>query len=384
MNTIIKRMVAIAWTCCSLLFLPGCWDYEAINMRTPISGIGIDPARDDPEKIQVTIQFPVLSKNAGGQTQGERSGETSAFQDLSAESYSLSDAFRTLQLKMDREIDEAQLRVVVLSGQLSGEATDSVIAQLMRLPKINRLAYILMTPTSARNILGVQGTDATPMDFVEKMFRVRQQGYGISREVWQYWRDTTQLGVVPVIPIITTVKKENGDESGLELDGAEVYRNDKPVLALSKEEMLYVNFLMGKVRGMSLDIPVGQGVMSLTDVRAKTRVRCMTKGNTIVLVDHVHVFGTLGKIMDPSPKPLPPTKVTKQESEISKYLTEQLTSTLEKLQQQQTDVVGFGRSYLRAHPEEETRLKQQWGEMFHHAKLDIKVGVTIRSKGMLI
>ena len=384
MNTIIKRTVAIAWTCCSVLFLPGCWDYEAINTRSPMIGLGIDPAEDDPEKIRVTMQFPILSRSTVGQTEGEKSGQTSAFQNQSAESYSLSEAFRAVQLKMDHEIDEAQLRVIVLSGQLSGEAMDNVIAQLMRLPKVNRLAFIVMTKKSAQTIVSTHGTEAAPMDFVQKAFMVRQQGYSINRQLWQYWRDSTQLGVVPVIPIITTKNTGDDAESGLAFDGVEVYRDNKPTLVLSKKETLFVNLLMGNVRDMGFDIPIGHGVMSLTDVRAKSRVRCTTTGSSIVLVDHVRVISTLGKIPDPSPKPLPPTQVTKLESEISQYLTQQLASTLEKLQKQQTDVVGFGRSYLQAHPEEEDRLKQQWGEMFQHAKLDVNVRVIIRSKGMLI
>ncbi|MCF8563465.1 Ger(x)C family spore germination protein [Alicyclobacillus tolerans] len=384
MKPVIQRSVAIACTACSLLFLPGCWDYKAINTRSPVVGLGIDPAQHNPEKIRVTLQFPILSNSAGGQTQGEGSGETSALQDVSVESYSLSEAFRKIQLKMDREVDIAELRAVVLSGQLSDKALDSAIAQLMRTPKINRLAYILMTPDSAQKILATQGTKAVPLDFVENAFKVRQQGFTMYRELWQYWRDTTQLGVVPVTPIIRTEGTGDGGQKTLAFDGVEVYRNNKPAFALSKEETLYVNFLMGKVRDMSFNIPIGQGVMSLTDLRAKSHVRCIDKGTHLVLVDHVQVSGTLAKIADSSPKPLPPTSVTELQTKVSKYLTQQLTSTLEKLQQQQTDVVGFGRSYLQAHPEEETRLEQQWSSMFQHAKLDIKVNARITSKGMLI
>lgn len=383
MKTIMKRAIAVALSCCSLVLLPGCWDYQAINTKSAVIGLGIDPAQDDPERIRVTIQFPIMSKTAGHQTQGSDSGET-LFGNLSTESYSLAEAFSRLQTKMDRHIDVAELHAVVLSGQLSGEAMDSVIGQLIRLPKINRLAFILMTPKSAQKILEVQGTDSAPMQFVENAFRVRQEGYIIHRELWQYWRDTTQLGVAPVIPIVTTERKEDTGKPAMTLGGAEAYWNNQPLLALSREETLYVSFLLGRVQNMTFDIPIGQGVMSLTNVRGKSYVSCTNKGKHIVLVDHVRVFGTLGKTVDPSPKPLSPTKVTALGLEASKFLTQQLTSTLEKLQQKQTDVVGFGRIYLQMHPEEETRLKKQWGEMFQHAKLDIKVDITIRSKGMLI
>lgn len=382
MKTIMKRSLAIAMTCASLTFLPGCWDYEAINKRAPMIGLGIDPAQDDPEKIRVTIQVPIL-RNAG-QSKGEGSAETSEFQDLSGESYSVMEAIRTIQTKMDRQADVAQLRVIVLSSQLSAGTMDSVLGQLMRLTKINRLAYIFMTPGSAEKIMATEVSESAPLDFIEKSVAVKQHGYVVRRQLWEYWRDTTQLGVVPMMPILTTEEIDDEGKNTLAMTGEEVYLDNKPALALSRKETLYVNFLMGKVQDMSFDIPIGQGVMTLTDLRAKSHVRCIKEKSHIVLVDHVSVAGTLAKHVDPSPKPLQPTNINELQLQASKYLTQQLTDMVAKLQQQQTDVVGFGRNYLQTHPEEEPRLKQQWSQMFGHAKLDIQVKVSIRSKGGLI
>lgn len=382
MKTTMKRSLAIALTCASLTFLPGCWDYEAINKRAPMIGLGIDPAQDDPEKIRVTLQVPIL-RNAG-QSQGEGSAETSEFQDLSGESYSVMEAIRTIQTKMDRQADVAQLRVIVLSSQLSAGTMDSVLGQLMRLTKINRLAYIFMTPGSAEKIMATEVSESAPLDFIEKSVAVKQHGYVVRRQLWEYWRDTTQLGVVPMMPILTTEEIDDEGKETLAMTGEEVYLDNKPALTLSRKETLYVNFLMGKVQDMSFDIPIGQGVMTLTDLRAKSHVRCIKEKSHIVLVDHVSVAGTLAKHVDPSPKPLPPTNINELQLQASKYLTQQLTDMVAKLQQQQTDVVGFGRNYLQAHPEEESRLKQQWSQMFGHAKLDIQVKVSIRSKGGLI
>ncbi|WDL98098.1 Ger(x)C family spore germination protein [Alicyclobacillus sp. ALC3] len=381
MKSIMQRSLAIVLTCAALIFLPGCWDYEAINKRAAMIGLGIDPAHDDPEKIRVTIQVPILHN---GQSQGEGSAETSKFQDLSGESYSLMEAIRTIQTKMDRQADVAQLRVIVLSSQLSGETMDSVLGQLMRLTKINRLAYIFMTPGSAEKVMATEVSESAPMNFVEKSVKVKQHGYVVRRQLWEYWRDTTQLGVVPMIPILTTEEIDDKGKKTLAMTGEEVYLNNKPALALSRNETLYVNLLMGKVRDMSFDIPIGQGVMTLTDMRAKSHVRCIKKKSEVVLADDVTVAGTLAKHVDPSPKPLPPTNINELQLQASIYLTQQLTDMVVKLQQQQTDVVGFGRNYLQAHPEEEARLKQQWSQMFGHAKLDIQVKVAIRSKGGLI
>ncbi|WP_368780971.1 Ger(x)C family spore germination C-terminal domain-containing protein [Alicyclobacillus fastidiosus] len=87
---------------------------------------------------------------------------------------------------------------------------------------------------------------------------------------------------------------------------------------------------------------------------------------------------------DATPKPLPPTDINKIEFETSDYLKQQLSSTLRKLQEQKADICGFGRIYFQHHPDEEQQLKEQWGQMFQHAKIDVQVKAVIVSKGMLI
>lgn len=377
-----KQWLTVGVTVSLLIFLPGCWDYASINTRTAVMGVGIDPA-EDPGKFEVTIQFPLLGKTpSSGQTTNP--SDTSSYQNLTIEAVSLAEAFHNLQRKMDREIDTSEVRAIVINENLSGELMDSAISQLIRLPRMNRLAYLLVTPERAKKILSTNVSDAAPMDFVDRTFKVRQQGYVIRRELWQYWRDTTQLGVLPVIPIVQTEPSSASRSDALVFGGVCIYQNNQRLFTLNKKETFYLNLLTGKVRGMSFDVPIGKSTVTLTDVRAKSRVRCTKVGNTIVLSDQIQVVGSLAKIVDPSPKPIPPTDVIKLESEISSYLTEQLTSTIQKLEESKADTVGFGRYYLQFHPEDEQKLRQSWGDMFAHAKPSITVHVQITSKGVLI
>ena len=377
-----KQWLTLGVTLSLLIVLPGCWDYASINTRTAVMGVGIDPTKD-PGKFEVTIQFPLLGKTpTSGQTTNP--GDTSSYQNVSTEAVSLAEAFHNLQRKMDREIDTSELRAIVVNEKLSGELMGSAISQFMRLPRMNRLAYLLVTPERAKKILSTNVSDAAPMDFVDRTFKVRQQGYVIRRELWQYWRDTTQLGVVPVIPIVKTEPTSASGSDALVFGGVCVYQNNERLFTLSKKETFYLNLLMGKVRGMSFDVPMGESTVTLTEVRAKNRVRCTKAGNTIVLSDRIQVVGSLAKPVDPAAKPIPPTDVIKLEFGISSYLTEQLTATLQKLQESKADTVGFGRYYLQFHPEDEQKLRQTWGDMFAHAKPSIAVHVQIISKGVLI
>jgi len=386
MKSLTKRLINLALVICLVLPLMGCWDYESIAARASIIGIGIDVARDDPQKVEVTIQYPVLSQSAGdGESGSSTTPHTAAsHQNHSTEAYSISEAMKTIQLNMDHKIETAQLQVIVLSGKLPSEMVVSVIEQLIRLPKLNHLAYIFMTPDSAKDVLTVQGMDSAPSDFLNKTMLVRQHGFVLRRKLWEFWRDMTQIGIVPILPIVRTVSSEESDGQTVTLDGAAVYLDNHVINELNPHQTFYVNLLSGKVRDMAFDTPVHGGIISLTDVRSKSHLRCLGEGLNLVLVDDVSIQGTLSKVADSKTHRLLPADLSKMQSETAEYLTQQLTRTLKQIQAQHSDIFGFGRIYFQHHPDEEQQIHSQWGERFSHAKIQVQVKVSIYSKGMLI
>lgn len=369
-----------------LLFtLPGCWDYEPINMLSAVVGVGVDPVPDDPEKIRITIQYPLFSAGAGAPGVGS-STPAVGYQILSEDGYSVEETFKHLQLKMNKRVDPSQLRSIVFSEKLSPELMDSVVGQLIRHPKLNRLCYAFATPESAADLFAAKPVEGAPMSFVSKQMAVRQNGYVVRKELWEYWRDATQLGVTPVLPVVVSTQAGSnaGEAEALTINGTAVYENNRTVLMLSPKETLSFNLMRGQVRNMAVDVPLQKGIADLTDVHASSRLRCIGVGQDLQLIDRVSVQATIGKIAKSTTKPMPLTDVNGIESVTSRYLGQQLLQTTKQLQEHGVDSLGFGRIYLQRHPEQEQVIRQHWGEMFRHAKVDIQVNVDITSKGSLI
>lgn len=390
MKISVKQWLTLSLTVCFILPLTGCWDYESINTRASLIGIGVDPSSNDPEKVQISIQYPILSQSSAGEKSSSPVSSTmDDFKNIATEDYSVAEALRRLQLKMDHHIDATQLRSIVVSQKLSPEMMNSVIGQLIRLPKINLLASVFATPETAKDVLATTGTDAAPMEFLDNAMMSHQQGYMVRKALWEYWRDTTQIGVVPVLPIVRRLHSDhNGADDNLggelTIGGLSVYQHGKHTFDLGNEQTFYTNLLRDKVQDLAFNAPIKEGIVSLTDVRSHSRLRCRGQGTQIVLVDHVWVRAALAKLADPAPAPLPPSNLTYLESQTSDYLKQQLTSTLTNLQQQDADIIGFGRIYLMRHPEEEQQLSSHWGDMFHHAKIQLQVDVSITNQGTLI
>lgn len=386
MKAFMYKITKIFLTVSSLLLLPGCWDYESIANRASVIGMGVDPSDNDPQKILITIQYPILSQS-GGQTEGAQeggTGSTSSFKNLSTECYSISEGLRQLQQKMDHQIDMAQLRDIVVSSKLSPKMMGSAIAQTIRMPKMNRLAFLCTTNDSARDVMSVKGTDTSPMEFLVKAKEVHQRGFILQKPLWQYWRDENQIGIEPVIAMVKVGTDKDTGKDTLELNGSEAYKHNQPTIELNPYETFYLNMLSAKVRDMALDVPVKGGVFSLEELRSNNGLEVKGTPDNLTLIDHISVRATLGKVTTTTEATSRETDLRHLEQQASNYLENQLTSTLKKFQAQKDDVVGFGRIYLQRHPEDDTKMKQEWNDVFSRAKLDIKVNVAITSRGMLI
>lgn len=367
--------------------LPGCWDYESINRRAPVIGIGIDPVQDDPEQIEVTIQYPELT-GQGTSTGGTNpSNSATCYQTVSAKGYSFEETLRRLQLQMDREIDVAQVEGVVFSAKLSSDTMDAVVAQLIRHQTLNLLTFVYVARDSAKTFLKTEPSAGSPVGTLYRLMSIRQRGYAERMRLWEYWRDATQIGVSPMLPIAAiqrVVATTAGSLDTVVLDGTVVYSDNAPVYELTPQQTLMINMLQGYVRNMSFDYRTKEGVISLMDVRAHSKLQTVGKGKDMKLIARVKVLASLDRVPNARVKPIPLTDVNAVEQMSSQYLAEQILETVEQLQRSGTDILGFGRRYLHYHPEEAQGLRHHWPAMFRAAKVQVKVQVRINSKGSLI
>lgn len=388
MNLYCKRTSKLLVCCVLVLFLPGCWDYESINTRASIVGVAIDPAPNDPNQIALTVQYPNLNQGGGGGATGQSGQQQQdinrSYVNVSATADSVAQAMSKVQLKTDRHVDFSQIRMVVFSNSLSPRMMSSLQLQLIRQPKVNQLAFALVSNGSAQAILQTPTPEVTPSDYVDKLLRVRQRGYVVRRELWEFWRDTTQIGAIAVLPVIQQVEGTNGSPTLAISKLVAFNKSGKSILTVSADEAFYINLLLGTVRDMSFDVPIGKSAATLDEMRASSHLKCIDQGKNIILVDDVSVVGTLTRVANQQSVQFDDTNVKQIENATGIYLTKQLTETLKLLQEHRADVIGYGALYLRQHPWEASQLLRQWGEMFQQAQPDIHVKVKLTSKGMLI
>ncbi|MCL6593618.1 MAG: hypothetical protein K6T31_06545, partial [Alicyclobacillus sp.] len=175
-----------------LLTLPGCWDYQRINYRESIIGIGLDPVPNQPNQLRFIFQSPVFA-NSGQQGQGtgqpqapSQASSTSSYRNYTIMAHSLHEAITNAQVQADKQFFLGNLQAIVFNRQVSPEMLRKVISELIRDPTVDNLAFILATDDSASDLMN-SGVNSAPSDRIDRLLEesVRQHAHMVRTRLWE-------------------------------------------------------------------------------------------------------------------------------------------------------------------------------------------------------
>ncbi|GMA56109.1 hypothetical protein GCM10025858_06120 [Alicyclobacillus sacchari] len=193
-----------------LLCVTGCGDYQKINERSQIIGVGVDavPGRND--VLAFTLQIPNLEKptsqsmNLG--TSGRQGGESQPYKNFYVEATSLQSALARAQTTYDKSFFLGNMETIVFQSQLSEQAVMRVTEQMMRDESLDKLAVVVASPSSARSVLEAN-TSSPPATYIESMWTrsIPQRGFTAPTRLWEFWRDAELIGREPHMPLVETL-----------------------------------------------------------------------------------------------------------------------------------------------------------------------------------
>ncbi|SIS66309.1 Ger(x)C family spore germination protein [Alicyclobacillus vulcanalis] len=383
MKKLCGRLILAAQAAALLLFAGGCGDYQKINDRSQIIGIGVDPVPDKPDMLAFTLQVPDLeattSQSPSLGTGGRQGGEAMPYKNFYVEATSVQSAVSRAQTMYNKSFFLGNLETVVLQTGLSERDLTRVTEQLMRDETIDKLAYVVATRDSARSVLEAR-THAPPATTIEGMWYndMPQRGYSAPEKLWQFWRDAELVGREPHAPLV-----EATDDS-IRLVGTELYFGYQPVGWLSPDDTLFYNFLAGQVRDISISVPDGARTLDIRVVRSRVHLAEDWKGKRAVLWDDIRVRANLNSTETMAQRPLTNREVERYEDIVEHYVRDQCLRVLRAMQSVQADAIGFGYRYLIRHPERLFDIRDHWGDAFGNADVHIQVSCRISREGNLL
>lgn len=386
---IIKRIVRKVGTVCGLcvllLSLPGCWDYQRINYRDQVIGIGVDPIPGNQKEMLFTFQVPLFGKSGTNQSgQGEEKSSTASstkdYQNYKVMGESFNEALSKAQTESDRVFFVGNVETIVLNRHLNGGQIQGLISEFVRTLQMNSITSVVATPDSASGLLQVEG-EAAPAEIINRYDEgVKQVAFKTRRKLWEFWRDLNAAGVEPVVGIVTP------RENGLKIAGTMVFKNAEPKEELDKKDTLSYNLLIGKAQRFSLLIHDGNlRSFSVYIIKSRSKQRAiLLAGKQTKLVSEIHIWGIVEQDESKGMQELTKQEMERYEGVMEREIQTQILKTVSLLQRDRADVVGFGRQLLYKNPALEHNISTHWDEQFSKAHVDILVKVSLIQKGRLI
>jgi spore germination protein KC len=245
----------LLFTC--LFLLTGCWDRTEVNDLAFITSTGYDKL--DENEFRISVQIPLPSALGGAGSSGGGGGtEGGPFYVDSESARNITEGIIELQEKMSRELFFGHRRVIVIGDELARAGFKKTLEGVLEQPQSRLSSFVVIAKGDAMQILN--STPHMEKLSAEAIREISKASIGVT--VKHVINDIEKPGLDPVIPIVETIKTNNGKSKDKK---QEILIKDVGILkdpylkfiAKDKEKM-GVLWLMEEMKGRKFTFPVGE------------------------------------------------------------------------------------------------------------------------------
>lgn len=248
-----------------ILPLTGCWDKLELEEQAYVVALGLDLAPDN-NRI-VTAQFVIPSKLAGGTSGGGGGGggEEKSFFNISVKADSIYSGLDLIQTSVSRRISLLQCRAIFIGEDVAKESVRQPCGLIARYPELRRTNFLAVVPGSAKNFLfkNVPTMQSNVAKYYEELSRANQYTGFTTLSTVQRVIEGIESPGESAIATMAQVNQGSSeqpnnpnvlpgevarDDGAAKTDfvGVAVFRKDKMVGKLGKEDAKLLNMLRGE------------------------------------------------------------------------------------------------------------------------------------------
>lgn len=380
----------------SIIFLSsGCYNYRELNELAIISAIGIDKTESG---YKMTIQ--VMNTKKEGQDTNS-SGQQPKFITYTTEGKTIQQMLRNVVLESPRRLYITHMQLLIISEDLAKDGIQDILDWFARdsesrkqfyvlVSKNNKTEEILNTMTSLETLNSKKISDNMETD---------SKFLGISEKITfeellgTYMNDKQEI-VLPAIEVTgnTEVGEENENierstpEAKIKLVPMAVFKEDKMLGYLTKQESLAMNFIKNKIEATIIEYQCEEGKYITSEIiESKTKLEPETSGKKPKVSINVNGKANINEItcnwnLNDS-KTI--HKIEKMlEQEVKGIIGNSITSINKKYN---TDIYGFEDLFYKSDPKYYKTIKDKWaGGNYNDLDIEIKVNITLPEKGTIL
>jgi spore germination protein KC len=363
------RRILILLLCINMIFLSGCWNYRELDNLLMVAGMALDTGKEG-FKYHATFELLDLSQGKTGSKLLETEGD------------SLFECARNAIGKTKKKLFFSHCKLVVISSQLASEGVTPLFDFLLRdsEPRIN-LDIIVSKENTAGDILQ-QKPVTDQLVSIEISDQLKQNaaslGEAPSIKLYQANNILADSGTSLILP---TVKISKDKTKATELDGTAVFKKDRLIGYLNRNETKYLLFVNNKIKGgLLLSSPENDKNFITVEISDnKTKIQPEVKDKDVTVHIEIKTRGALGE--DETSKDYSTVTGIKEAAKSSeKEIGYGVNEVIKKVQMEYgSDIFGFGSKIHQDSPEAWSKLKENWDDTFRKLKFTVTANVDIEN-----
>lgn len=349
-----------------VFLLSGC-GFKDIDKRFFAVSIGVDKGQTKRYRVSVELALP-----SGDPKQP---GDSIVF---SEEADSIAAAIGIIKSNADKELDFGHMKVIIIGNELAKENLFTTVDWFSRRRDIQEIAWVSISDSKAKDILEYHPKgEYIPSNGLLLLFgnEGTETPYVISEYLFSFWRDLSEPGIDPVLPII----KYKKNEETLEVQTSGVIRDKRLALVLNRDETMLLNLFIKQRVKSEINVKAKKYDFTIASSNAKVKYKIKTAGPSPVIDVYVSLKGNLEEKHREQQR----VNLHSYEKITNQHYKKKFEKLLTKLQKGRVDPIGFGQRYEATHLGDEMVKISEWKRLYPQAKFNVHVSTKIYGTGII-
>lgn len=364
------RYILLTVLIASLLMLTGCWNYQELENRYVVSGIGVDVGQQG-RRYHLTFEILDLASGAGGQLKSKV---------IESEGDTIADAVDAATSISDKTLYFSDCKIAVFSRGIAAEGLNKVLDWFNRDPKPRFTVQFFVSQAETAGELFKQEGQSTggviSMQIANSMEAVSSGGSSVQMHLYDVDNILLGEGWDLALPCL---KKSGQKNPSVIADGTAVFRGDKFIGKLDEEQTKDYMFLRNVMQSgiLLVEDNTGEKDMALLVRKSQVSQTPQINGDKIKMKIKMKMECSFDEENSKNHRLLelgPPKVEELADSTLQKRISE-------IVRQVQTefgcDIFGFGRKIYEENPKEWQKLKPSWQEKFRTVSVEVEPKISI-------
>ena len=371
--------------------LTGCWSSYEINKLAIVTLLGIDLDESGNYKVSALVVQPTSSS---GTTQSTGHMEPHVLI-ASSTGNGLYDSLRKLSSALPKKIYWSHLQAIIIGQQAAKEKMVPALDIMLRQHEFRNNIEVLVTKGTAAEIIGLkpnlQGSMGAEVRGVVKfsqnsaMSLVNDIAH-FAQDLSNEMRDHITGEISPSIEKGVEIRKDNKKAPAISIRGSAVFRENRFVGWMNKDETRGVLFLLNRVRRGLLEIPCenasGKVNLQLTRVSSQKSPKIVNGSPEMEVT--INANAEIDELTCPGVH-LNSVQIEKWNRLLEQEIRNSIEKALQKGQKEwRADIFQFGDAFYKKHPRDWEKLKPHWrDDGLRNMKVHLKITADIVRYGLI-